>query len=472
MADVRGPAAWMRLLAQVKLPAIQSVVLEVCQLNDRAESSADDLAQIILRDASLTSKVLRVANTVHYNRSSKPIQTVSRAIVQIGFVEVKNITLASVLIDSFLTGKPKTLLLQRLARSFHAAVQARAMVPKLDSERREQVFIAALLRHVAELALLASGEPAAEQFIVERDLYPDDEHAIAMKYLGVGIDTLNKELVKEWKLGDMLQEVVNPGPKANAISTVINLADSISQNIMQGLTSPQMTRNCQQLAMMCQLKLEESQQQILLMADEAAVVASSYGADKILPQLPDRQKVLEVTAQYSVTDFELVRHLNMLFKLFTLQDNLSKILHSVVLCLHEGAQLPRVSLMLMDYKSKSFEPRYVAGRDTLLWRQQLKIELDKLQKSELLHDLLLHQQPIWRQQNTLSQPLGRLEVLLPNDGDCLVASLKVEKRIFALLYADAAGRAISARQFAEFQLVAQTLQLMLQYHDNNQNPQA
>ncbi|MBU2427310.1 MAG: hypothetical protein KKA56_10565, partial [Gammaproteobacteria bacterium] len=113
----------------------------------------------------------------------------------------------------------------------------------------------------------------------------------------------------------------------------------------------------------------------------------------------------------------------------------------------------------------SFEPRYVAGRDTLMWRQQLKIELDKLHKGELLHDLLLKQQPIWRVKNTTTQPLAGLEVLLPQDGDCLVASLKVEKRIFALLYADAYGKAVTPKQFAEFQLVANTLQLMLQHND-------
>lgn len=462
MSQIRGLAAWMKVLGNQKLPSINSVVQEVCQLNDSRESSADDLAQIILRDASLTSKVLRVANTVHYNRSSKPVQTVSRAIVQIGFIEVKNITLASALIDSFLSGKPKKLLLQRMARAFHAAVQARAMVPKLDSERREQVFIAALLRHVADLALLASQDLAAEQYIIERDLYPEDEHAVAMKYLGTGIDNLNKELIKEWKLGDLLLEAASSSAKTGPLATVVNLADEISQQVEFGLSSPKMNELCLELSRVCQLNLEEAQQQILLMADEAAAIASSYGADKILPQLPGRQQILEATASYAYTDYELVRHLNLLYKLFQLGDNLTKILHSAVLCLHEGAGLQRVSLMLMDYKSKSFEPRYVAGKDTLHWRQQLKIELDKLHKGELLHDLLLKQQPIWRRKHTLSQPLAGLEILLPQDGDCLVASLKVDKRIFALFYADANGQEISARQFAEFTLVANSLQLMLQ----------
>ncbi|WP_375741688.1 HDOD domain-containing protein [Pseudomonas boanensis] len=44
-------------------------------------------------DATLTSKVLRVANSVHCNPSQEPIRTISRAIVLIGLVDVRLIDL-------------------------------------------------------------------------------------------------------------------------------------------------------------------------------------------------------------------------------------------------------------------------------------------------------------------------------------------------------------------------------------------
>uniref|UniRef100_UPI0037430F8F HDOD domain-containing protein n=1 Tax=Metapseudomonas boanensis TaxID=2822138 RepID=UPI0037430F8F len=44
-------------------------------------------------DATLTSKVLRVANNVYCNPSQEPVRTISRAIVLIGFVDLRLIDL-------------------------------------------------------------------------------------------------------------------------------------------------------------------------------------------------------------------------------------------------------------------------------------------------------------------------------------------------------------------------------------------
>lgn len=169
MSDIRGLDAWMHTLNEQELPTLNSVVKEICELSANAKTRADDLTEIILRDVNLTSKVLKIANSVHYNASFNPIKTVSRGIVQLGFENLKNITLAATLIDSFLGGKPKQLMIRSLARSFHAAVQAKAMVAHLNSDYREQVFIAALLRNLSDLALITTGRPVVEEFNLARD---------------------------------------------------------------------------------------------------------------------------------------------------------------------------------------------------------------------------------------------------------------------------------------------------------------
>jgi HD-like signal output (HDOD) protein len=179
MGELRGLEAWMRTLSEQDMPTLNLVVKEICELSEDNDCRADDLTKIILRDANLTSRVLKISNSIHYNHSFTPIKTVSRAIVQLGFDNLKNITLASSLIDSFLKGKPKALLIQSLAKSFHAAVQARALVPYITGEHKEQVFIAALLRNIGELALLATGRQAAEQFVTERNLTPENEASIS-----------------------------------------------------------------------------------------------------------------------------------------------------------------------------------------------------------------------------------------------------------------------------------------------------
>ena len=84
MSELRGLEAWMRTLADQDMPTLNSVVKDICELSENDECRTDDLTKIILRDANLTSKVLKIANSIHYNRAFMPIKTVSRGIVQLG----------------------------------------------------------------------------------------------------------------------------------------------------------------------------------------------------------------------------------------------------------------------------------------------------------------------------------------------------------------------------------------------------
>ena len=120
-----GLQSWIDRLNQAELPALAAVVQDLQRLAQQDSASVQQLADVLLRDAALTSKVLRVGNSVYYNPSQETIKTISRAIVLIGFDNVRLIGLSVSLIDGLLTRAPREQLQELLARSFHAAVQAR-----------------------------------------------------------------------------------------------------------------------------------------------------------------------------------------------------------------------------------------------------------------------------------------------------------------------------------------------------------
>lgn len=460
MSDIRGLNAWMRALSDQDLPTLNAVVRAICELSEDDESCADDLTKIILRDADLTSKVLKIANSVHYNRSLNPIKTVSRAIIQIGFVNLKNITLASSLIDSFLKGKPRALLIGRLAKSFHAAVQARAMVSHLNSDKKEQVFIAALLRNIGELAILSTGREAAEKFVSARDRDPAAEYELAQEHLGLDINQLNKALIKEWSLGDLVSEACEKGSKASSLARAVNLGNELSQHIQKGMANSDMLQLCAQVGQTCDITTEDAKRQVMMMAEEASVIAKTYGAECLLNALPD-STVLEqkVTAPVR-TGYEFQYHLNQIHKVMLEGESLSRIMQCAVLALNEGSGIARVTIAMMDYKSKCLEVRYVAGSGTGDWRQQNRIELERLHKGELLHEFLRTQQTRWHQAAQSDTSRGALKNLT-DSGDCMIGALKANKRIVAVVYADAAGKVMNPRQFEEFQLIVNQLNMML-----------
>ncbi|GHD41309.1 hypothetical protein GCM10008110_03220 [Marinobacter persicus] len=106
--------AWVSYLSKVELPVLANTLRRINELTESQNSTVNELANVILNDAQLTSQVLRLSNTVFYNRSATQVSTVSRAI--------------------------------------HAAVQARCLLPSTKEQALEEVFIGALLMNIGELA--------------------------------------------------------------------------------------------------------------------------------------------------------------------------------------------------------------------------------------------------------------------------------------------------------------------------------
>lgn len=460
MTEIRGLEAWMDALAEQELPTLDAVVREICELSENEKCRAEDLTKIILRDADLTSKVLRIANSVHYNPSFAPIKTVSRAIVHLGFDNLRNITLATTLIDNFLKGKPKTLLIQSLARSFHAAVQAKAMVPFLDGDKKEQVFIAALLRNISELALISTGRKVVEDFIVARDQTPQAEHSLALDYLGVDTSLLSRHLIKDWALGDLLSESCENHVHSSPAARAVNLGNQISTYIQRGMKSAEMQKLCQQTASLCKIPFEDAKKQVLRMADEASVIAKIYGVDVLISALPDPHLLEEKDTPAVKTDYLFQQQLNQIHKAMLEGSDLPKVTQLSLAALHEGADIARLAILIVDHKNKVLDVRYVAGKGTHLWRQQIKISLERLHKGELLHELLRTQQPFHYSVDAGQADVGALQAMAAK-GDIFIAPLQLNKRLMAIAYADNESGKLSARQFEEFQLIANQLNLMM-----------
>jgi len=197
-----GLQSWIDRFNQAELPALAAVVQDLHRLTLGDKSSVQQLADVLLRDAALTTKVLRIGNSVYYNPSQEPIRTISRAIVLIGFDNVRQIGLSVSLIDGLLARSSRDQLAELLARSFHAAVQARNIAGYVLTKNDEEVFIAALLHNVGELAFWGCAGDAADDLASALAQPGVDEDELVMQLLGTSFRQLSLALVKSWNLGD------------------------------------------------------------------------------------------------------------------------------------------------------------------------------------------------------------------------------------------------------------------------------
>jgi HD-like signal output (HDOD) protein len=95
---------WVKRIGERELPIFKYTATAIDQGVESEDTSTTELAQIILHDTSLTSRILRLANSVIYNPTNVPISTISRAILFIGFDMVRNISLSLAIIDSTVKG--------------------------------------------------------------------------------------------------------------------------------------------------------------------------------------------------------------------------------------------------------------------------------------------------------------------------------------------------------------------------------
>ena len=136
---------WVERIVRENMPILSRTAQCVAGTASRENSSLSDLAWVILEDPTLTAQVLKLANSMYYHPHSKRINTVSRAVMRLGFNTIKEMCLTISLIETALSSRHKGKVALEVARGFHAAVQARTIAIRRGLARPEEVFIAALL---------------------------------------------------------------------------------------------------------------------------------------------------------------------------------------------------------------------------------------------------------------------------------------------------------------------------------------
>ncbi len=85
------PAREALLLAVNMLPASPQILARLDPLLMNVESSLDEITSLLRRDAALTARIIRIANSVAYNRG-EPLSSIEEALMRIGFTEVYRVT--------------------------------------------------------------------------------------------------------------------------------------------------------------------------------------------------------------------------------------------------------------------------------------------------------------------------------------------------------------------------------------------
>ena len=267
------------------MPLFSRTVQQVAGMANKENYSFSELAWSILEDPALTSRLLKLANSMYYNPYSKRITTVSRAVMRLGTNTIREICLAISLIESVLSGLPKEKVAVEVARSFHAAVQARKMAIRLKLPDPEEVFIAALLARIGNIAFWCFAGSLGTG--IERAMADSDcEERAEVEVLGFKLERLTERLSQEWKLSDLLERALRNKSDADPRVRSIRLGCAVAMASEKGWDSPEIRKTVKEASNYFKLPEAETIEMLQESAREAAEVTEYYGTNRISRLVP------------------------------------------------------------------------------------------------------------------------------------------------------------------------------------------
>ncbi len=227
--------------SQSDFPALSSTISEINKIVDDDSASASLLAQAILHDFALTNKILKLVNTVTYGQFGGRINTISKAVVILGFETVRNVAMTLILLDFLQNKAQASQLKDDVLVSFFAGIVAGQFLAGHNMRDAEEAMICSMFRNLGKL--LASFYFFEEsQLIALKVEQGESEDRAAMQVIGISYNELGIGLAKSWsfpprlivgmrKLGDKIAE---PHGELEALSVIVNLAHELCSVASRG----------------------------------------------------------------------------------------------------------------------------------------------------------------------------------------------------------------------------------------------
>jgi HD-like signal output (HDOD) protein len=198
------------------LPAFSNHIAEIngklSSLTAINYSSVGDLAKIILKDFSLTNKLLRVVNSALYATLSGKVMTISKAVFLLGFDKVRMIA-AALMIYEHLQNKTQARELKEVAiASYMSGIIAVGVAENMRRGEREEAFICAMLYNLGKMLVICYlpeeyGE--IENRTVQKGI---DEGKASKSVLGVTYNELGMAISRAWNFPDKIVRSMDSVP--------------------------------------------------------------------------------------------------------------------------------------------------------------------------------------------------------------------------------------------------------------------
>ncbi len=205
-----------RIRQRSDLPSFGRILAEInrrASLSGSRGASTTELAELILKDVSLTSKLLKTANSAYYGYAAGSVATVSKAIVTLGLEQVRLAATSLVPFGNLPDKAQASALRDATIASFIAGTIAKDLADRLGYRETEAAFICTMLRNLGRhLALFYFPDESDRitNLVIQKGI---DEQSASRSVLGISYEDLGVGIAKSWKLPETIIRCMRSLPK-------------------------------------------------------------------------------------------------------------------------------------------------------------------------------------------------------------------------------------------------------------------
>lgn len=215
------------------IPTLPTVACQVIEITADPNSSADDLAKVVTPDISLTTKLLKMANSPFFG-AIRRVTSLQHAITVLGFKEVRNLIISAVIFESFMKAEKMGNydIGKFWKHSFVCGLAAKVIAADLKKASNE-FFVAGLIHDIGKLVIYITSPhdflklvETAKHLKLKFKAFEAEKEIVGMTHDEVGMRLLKKWLFPESLLTAIgfhhrLQET----DKRSLLPVVVHIAD-------------------------------------------------------------------------------------------------------------------------------------------------------------------------------------------------------------------------------------------------------
>ena len=273
MSEAKGLEYWVAVLTRADLPVLKQTARDLNALReDEKKLTAHSVAEVIARDPIMTVKLLRYLQQHKHKSQTAEVIQVEQALLMLGIEPLFNKVSPDPLVEGVLKSHIAALphLLRVVHRSHRASEYARDWAVQLRDLHYEEVRIAALLYDIAEILMWCFDPEAMLQIsVVQHNDKSLRSHDVQQQVLGFTLLELQRELVAQWGLPQLLLTLMNDSSATQPRVRNVELAVNLARHSANGWDDAALPDDYQEIGEL--LRMPAEQVMIMLEADEGIV---------------------------------------------------------------------------------------------------------------------------------------------------------------------------------------------------------